>query len=274
MPAHVTVTAVQLWSTRDATPDDNRRHALDMLEKAAQDKSDLVVLPEAVVMLCYPDDHPDFTYFDVAETIPGPTSDAACRIAGDFGVNVVIGLIERRESGGQNLALVIDRKGSVVGRYEKIHEPEICRREQKALVGNEIPLFDLDFGRIGIFICWDLNYPELPSILARKGADMLVFPHLISLANCPHFATRLRARAIDAALPLVAAGMRDPHNHNATQDGMGATCILDAEGSIIAQTLEASPGIVSATIDLSAYGPNRRLVERSRMDVRPELYRV
>ncbi|HUF10542.1 MAG TPA: carbon-nitrogen hydrolase family protein [Rhodothermales bacterium] len=274
MPTPVHIAAVQLWSIRTASPDDNRRHALDMLEKAARDKPDLVVLPEAVAMLCYPDDHPDFTYFDVAEAIPGPTSDAACRIARDFGVNVVIGLIERRESGGQNLALAIDREGSIVGRYEKIHEPEICRLEQNALVGNDVPVFDLDFGRIGIFICWDLNYPELPSLLARKGADLLVFPHLISLADCPHFTTRLRARAVDAALPLVASGMRDPHNHNGTQDGMGATVILDAEGSIIAQTLEAGPDIVSAAINLDADGPNRRLVKRAAKDVRTDIYGV
>ena len=272
MSARLTVTAIQLWSTRTAKPDDNRRHALDMLERAARDKPDLVVLPEAVAMLCYPDDHPDFTYLDVAEPIPGSTSDAACKIAREFGVNVVIGLIERRESGGQNLALVIDRDGKVVGRYEKLHEPETCRREQKALVGNDVPVFDLDFGRIGIFICWDLKYPELQSILARKGADLLVFPHLISLAGCPHFATRLRARAIDTALPLIAAGMRDPHNHNGTQDGMGATVILDAEGSIVAQTLEAGPDIVSATVDLDADGPNRSLVRRAAKDARTDLY--
>ena len=274
MPTHVTVTAIQLWSTRTATPDDNRRHALDMLERAARAKPDLVVLPEAVAMLCYPDDHPDFTYLDVAEPIPGRTSDAACKIAKEHGVNVVIGLIERREAGGQNLALVIDRTGTVVGRYEKLHEPEICRREQKALIGNDVPVFDLDFRRIGIFICWDLNYPELPSILARKGADLLVFPHLISLAGCPHFATRLRVRAIDTGLPLVAAGMRDPHNHNGTQDGMGATVILDAEGSIVAQTLDAGPAVVSATIDLDADGPNRRLVRRAAADARPDIFRL
>ncbi|MGA7304699.1 MAG: carbon-nitrogen hydrolase family protein, partial [Rhodothermales bacterium] len=150
MSRHVTVTAVQLWSTRSSTPDQNRAHALDMLEKAASGKPDLVVMPEAVAMLCYPDDRPDFTYFDVAEPIPGQTSDAACRIAREFNVNVVIGLIELRQNGGQNLCLVIDRSGTIVGRYEKVHEPEICRLEQMALVGNEIPVFDLDFGRIGI----------------------------------------------------------------------------------------------------------------------------
>lgn len=272
MPRLVTVTAVQLGSTRSSTPNENRAHALDMLEKAASGKPDLVVMPEAVAMLCYPDDHPDFTYFDVAEPVPGPTSEAASRIAARYGVNVVIGLIEKRRKGGQNLALVIDRTGATVGRYEKVHEPEICRLDQHALVGDEIPVFDLDFGRIGIFICWDLNYPEMATILSLNGAQLIVFPHLISLGDGTAFPVQLRARAVDNGLPIVAAGMRDEHNHNGTQDGMGPTCILDSEGSIIAQSLEAGPDVVSATVDIDADLPNRRRVLRSRLDLRPALF--
>lgn len=228
-----------------------------MLELAAGQEPDLVVLPEAVAMLCYPDDHPDFTYFDVAESIPGRTSDKAREIAARFGVNVVIGLIERREDGGQNLALVIDRTGTVVGRYEKVHEPEVCRVEQYALVGNEVPVFDLDIGRIGIFICWDLNYPEMTSILASKGAELLLFPHLISLSGDTHYAERIRARAVDAGVPIVAAGMRDEHNHNGTQEGMGATCILDGKGRVVSQSLKAGPDIVTCNLEVPLKAANR-----------------
>jgi len=243
-----------------------------MLEKAASGKPDLVVMPEAVAMLCYPDDRPDFTYLDVAEPIPGQTSDAACRIAREFNVNVVIGLIELRQNGGQNLCLVIDRSGTIVGRYEKVHEPEICRLEQMALVGNEIPVFDLDFGRIGIFICWDLNYPELPSILAAKGTDLLIFPHMISLSSDSNFGLRLRARAADNGLPLVAAGMRDEHNHNGTEPDLGPTCILDANGGVVSASLHPGPDVISAAIELDSDSPSRSRAKRFRKDVRPDVY--
>jgi len=243
-----------------------------MLEKAASGRPDLVVLPEAVAMLCYPDDHPDFTYFDVAESIPGPTSERACQIAARFGVNVVIGLIERRENGGQNLALVIDRTGAVVGRYEKIHEPEICRSEQRALVGNKIPVFNLDFGRIGIMICWDLNYPEMAALLAWKGAQLLVFPHLISLGSSSSFPTQLRARALDSGVPLVAAGMRDAHNHNQCRDGLSPTCIVSDDGSVLGKSESAGPDVVTAEIDLESTSANRRRVLRARSDIRPDLF--
>ena len=268
----IEVVAVQLWSSIDHSPEDNRAHALRMLEAAAATRPDLVVLPEAVAMLCFPDGKPDFSYTDVAESIPGPTSDEACRIAAKYKTNVVIGLIEKRPTGGQNLALVIDRNGKVVGRYEKIHEPEICRREQDALTGDQSPVFDLDFGRIGIFICWDVNYPELTAILAAKHADLLIFPHLIALPQDGNFAITIRSRAIDTGLPIVAAGMRDAHNHNGIQDGLGATCVIDGNGTLLANATDPKSLLLRCTVPLSELQTSRQRVRRFRKDVRPDVY--
>ena len=273
------VTAVQLWSSTEHTPDQNRTHAIEMAERAVRPdaagrKPDCVVLPEAVAMLCYPDGRPAFTYHDVADPSPGPTSDAFCRIAGESGVNIVVGLIEDRGSDQhcQNTTLVIDRAGRIVGRYDKIHEPSICRTEQAAAVGSEIPVFDLDFGRIGIMVCWDLISPEIASILMLKGAELLLVPHLIGLPTVASWPVILKARAIDSGLPVVAAGMRDAHNHNGIQDGLGPTCIIGPSGEIIAQTDLAGADIVGATLDLSGAAPNRRKVVEIRGDRRPDVY--
>jgi predicted amidohydrolase len=245
------ITAVQLWSSKEHSPEDNRAHALSMLaDAAATAASDLIVLPEAVAMLCYPDGRPDFTYYDVAEDVPGPTTEAACRIAADAETNVVIGLIDRREHGCQNVAVVIDRSGSIVGVYEKMHEPEICRSEQAALEGSAPGLFDLDFGRIGVFICWDLFYPEVVADLASGGAQVLVFPHQLSFANEKSQAILLQKYARESGLPLVAAGMRDEHNHNAGQDGLWPTVALNASGEVLVQTDQSGADIISVKLDL------------------------
>jgi len=252
----VRVAAVQLWSSPERTPDENRAHALAMLEAAARERPDLVVLPEAVAMLCYPDGRPDFTYRDVAEPVPGLTTEAATDIARRYGVNVALGLIADNgpDVPCQNTVVVLDRAGRIVGRYDKLHEPEVCRTQQAAGVGHTLPVFDLDFGRVGVFVCWDLLAPEIPALLALRGAELLLFPHLIGLPAARNFAVSLRARAVDNALPVVAAGMRDNGNHSGSQDGLYPTCILDAHGEVIAQTAVAGPDVVTADVPL---GPVR-----------------
>jgi predicted amidohydrolase len=250
---YIDVVAVQLWSDMDRTPARNREHALEMLEKAASTRPDLVVLPEAISMLCYPDGRPGFTYRDVMEAVPGPTTDAAAAIARQYGVNILIGLVSDEGDGRrcQNVVVGIDREGDIVGRYDKAHEPEISRRSQGARVGDEVPVITFDFGRVGVFVCWDLLSPELASILALKGARLLCFPHLIALPSTRNFSVSLRARAVDNALPVVAAGMRDAHNHNGSQGGLFPTCILDADGLVIAQSAAAGPDIVRAQVSLA-----------------------
>ena len=269
MTQEIDVAAVQLWSSTRHSPEDNRSHALAMLEEAARMRPDLVVLPEAVSMLCCPDGRPDFSYRDVSESVAGPTAERASKIAATYGVNVVIGVIEDRgpDRPCQNAVLVLDRGGRLAGRYDKTHEPEVCRLEQDAGRGDELPVFDLDFGRIGVFVCWDLIAPEVASILTLKGAQLLCFPHLIALPVERNFAVSLRARAVDNAVPIVAAGMRDEHNHNGSQEGLFPTCILDAAGNVLAQSEKAEADVVTARVPLGSAWTARRPLE-----LRPDLY--
>jgi predicted amidohydrolase len=252
----IEVAAVQLWSDLERSPAANRHHALEMLSLAASTSPDLVVMPEAVSMLCYPDGRPDFTYRDVSEPIPGPTSEEAALIARRWQTNVLLGLIEDRgeDLPCQNTVIAIDRQGRLIGRYDKTHEPEVCRKEQAAGRGDRLEPIEFDFGKVGVFVCWDLLAPEVPAILALKGARLLCFPHMISLPSARNFAVTLRARAIDNALPVVAAGMRDVHNHRGSQEGIFPTCVIDANGEIIGQTEAAGPDIVQVRVPL---GPVR-----------------
>lgn len=278
----LTVAAVQLWSSRSRTPADNRRHALDMLARAAAGGPDLVVLPEAVSMLCYPDGRPGFTYRDVAEPVPGPTTEAAAALARRHGVNVVLGLVADHgpDRPCQNVVVVINRRGELVGRYAKTHEPELCRAAQAAGVGETLPVFRLGDVCIGVFVCWDLLAPEVAALLTLQGAELLCFPHLMAFPAPRNLALALRARAADNAVPIVAAGMRDAHNHNGSQDGLYPTCLLDADGAVVAQSTAAGADVVMATIGLDPprvdhMGRAGRGLDwraQRRREVRPALY--
>jgi predicted amidohydrolase len=266
--------AVQLWSDLKRTPEDNREHALEMAEIAAKSRPDLLVLPEAIAMLCYPDGHADFSYRDVSEAVPGPSTARLTELARTYHTNIVVGLIADHgpDRPCQNVAVVIDRHGEIVGQYEKVHEPEVCRLKQDAGVGSEIPVFDLDIGRIGIMVCWDLISPEVASILAYKGAKLICFPHMIALPSPANFGIQLRARAIDTGLPIIAAGMRDAHNHSGSQDGIFPTCIISSDGQVLAQSALDAADIVRAEVDLDSTSSNRDLVKRSRADLRFDVY--
>lgn len=270
----VKVSAVQLWSDSSRTPDQNRQHAFEMAERAAQSGPDLVVLPEAVAMLCYPDGRADFSYRDVCEEVPGPSTERFGALARRYETNIVVGLIADRGSDQlcQNVVVVIDRSGTIVGQYEKLHEPKICRTNQDAGVGNSVPVFDLDFGRVGIIVCWDLISPELASLLSLKGADLICLPHMIGLPSSANFAIQIRARAIDTGLPIVVAGMRDNVTHSGSQDGVFPTCFVDADGQIVAQSEHSGADIVESEIQINGDTPNRRHVSRRSGDLRLELY--
>ncbi len=271
----IRVAAVQLWSDFDRSPEDNRVHALEMAEKAAaRGGLDLIVLPEAISMLCYPDGRPDFSYHDVCEPVPGPTTEALAAIARRYRVNIVCGLIASPTVGDtcQNMTVVIDRSGELVGAYNKLHEPEICRVEQGAGVGEDAPVFDLDFGRIGIMVCWDLISPELASILAAKGAELIVFPHLIGLSPSSRLGIQLRARAVDNGVPIVVAGMRDDGSHSGNENDISPTCTISPDGVVIASSAADTADILIGQIDFQASSANRKHIAKRARDLRYEVY--
>ena len=264
------VAAVQLRSDPRNSPDQNIAHALEMAERAARGQVDLIVLPEAISMLCYPDGRTDFTYHNVSEPASGPTTRALANIASSYDVNIVVGLIEERGESiaCQNVGLVINRGGKIVGRYEKLHEPLVCRDEQAAGTGADVPVFDLDVATIGVAICWDINFPELFSLLAYKGASIICFPHLIGLPTAANYAVQLRARAIDTATFVIAAGMRDEGSHSSTQDGLAPTCIIDPDGNVVAQASTDREEIVLAELRLEEASPNQVHRDRVKTDFR------
>ena len=115
------------------------------------------------------------TYADVAETIPGPSTKFLGGLAAKHHFYIVAGLYERAGKAIYNTAVLLDRDGKLTGRYHKVCIP---REEVDGgiMPGTEYPVFDADFGRVGLMICWDLEFPEVARELAARGAEVILMP--------------------------------------------------------------------------------------------------
>ena len=188
--------------------------------------SDLMVLPEAISI-----SGNGLSYVDGAESIPGPSTEALGQLARALNSYVVAGLMEREGASAYNTAVLIDRQGVLVGKYRKVYLP---REEVEGGLtpGQSYPVFDTDFGRIGLVICWDIQYADPARALALGGAELIALP--IAGGNL----TLGHARAIENHVFLVSSGYDYP------------TEIVDPDGKTVASAPE-KPGVAAAGIDLN-----------------------
>lgn len=129
-----------------------------------------------------------------------------------------------------NSSYILDRNGEEIGRYRKVH---LTYSEQgKGLTnGADFPVFDLDFGRVGIMICWDNYFPESARILGNRGAELILYP-LYGDTLLPQWELKLRARAVDSSL-FIASCEIDPNLY------IAYTGIVGPEGDVLARLTEA-----------------------------------
>jgi len=153
---------------------ENRDAMLALFDRALKQKPDLVCFPETFTGSGVQDSA------HVAEPVPGPTTDAFARRAKEHRCYVICPIRTVREGKQWNSAVVLDRSGQILGIYDKAHpvttSPDYTVFEDGIFPGGEPPVFDLDFGRIGIQICFDAGFPETWAVLARKGAKAVFWP--------------------------------------------------------------------------------------------------
>jgi len=159
-----------------STVQKNREAMLALFDRALKQKPDLVCFPETFTG----SEVQDETRVQVAEPVPGPTTDAFARRAKAQRCYVICPIRTEREGKQLNSAVVLDRSGQILGMYDKAHpvttSPDYTVFENGIFPGGEPPVFDLDFGRIGIQICFDAGFPETWAALARKGAKAVFWP--------------------------------------------------------------------------------------------------
>lgn len=149
---------------------------------AAQQGAELVVLQELHNGLYFCQTE-NTELFNQAEPIPGPSTKSFGRLAKELGVVIVLSLFERRAPGlYHNTAVVLEKDGTIAGKYRKMHIPDDPAYYEKFYftpgdLGFE-PI-DTSVGRLGVLVCWDQWYPEAARLMAMRGAEMLIYPTAI-----------------------------------------------------------------------------------------------
>ncbi|HHJ14810.1 MAG TPA: carbon-nitrogen hydrolase [Gammaproteobacteria bacterium] len=207
--------AVQMQAR--AASEDNLTQIERQLRQAAANGARLVLLQELhnTRYFCQRE-NPD--HFDLAESVPGPSSERLGRLAEELGVVIVASLFERRASGlYHNTAAVLDADGRLAGIYRKMHIPDDPGYHEKFHFApgdtGFVPV-DTAVGRIGVLICWDQWYPEAARLMALAGAELLLYPTAIGwdtrddaaeqARQLEAWKTVQRGHAIANGLPLVA----------------------------------------------------------------------
>ena len=251
-----------------------REQAFGYVEQAGKAGADLVCLPEYGAGDCVPGRF-------VPTPVPGPITDDFAALAARYHCYVVAPVVEEAPGGKPyNTAVLLGRRGELVGRYRKTH---LClpghQEGERYRAGDELPVFALDFGTIAITTCMDLHYPELYGALALRGAELICWPSGAMDYTGDLIESLVNARAVDNQVYFVSS------HYVQTPYLVGRPCgrsrIVDPMGRTRADTGHFA-GLASATIDLdqtypmwyqgamlAAYPTMRETLFKTR---RPELY--
>ena len=166
------------------TPDIQKNIAglKDKIRKAANEDAQLIVLQELHNSLYFCQVE-DTNIFDLAETIPGPSTDDFGSLAKELGVVIVLSLFERRAPGlYHNTAVVIEKDGTIAGKYRKMHIPDDPAYYEKFyFTPGDLGFkpIETSLGKLGVLVCWDQWYHEAARLMAMAGADILIYPTAI-----------------------------------------------------------------------------------------------
>jgi N-carbamoylputrescine amidase len=260
-------------------PDANLDKAADRVREAAREGAEVICLPE-LFRAQYFCQREDIRLFDVAEPIPGPSTERLSAVAREEKVVVVASLFERRAAGlYHNTAAVIDDDGSLAGLYRKMHIPDDPLYYEKFyFTPGDLGFraFGTAAGKIGTLVCWDQWYPEAARITALQGANVLFYPTAIGwhpsekeefgTAQYEAWQTIQRAHAIANGV-YVAAVNRVGHEHGdvrgnrAEGPGLefwGGSFLADPFGRVIAKAAHDKEEILIGKIDLKLIEDTRR----------------
>jgi N-carbamoylputrescine amidase len=254
-----------------------------LVREAAAAGSELVVLQElhATLYFCQTE---DVTVFELAEPIPGPTSERLSALAAELGIVLVGSIFERRMNGVyHNTAVVFERDGSIAGIYRKMHIPDDPGFYEKFYFTpgdatcndgrNGFTPIDTSVGRLGVLVCWDQWYPEAARLMALAGADILIYPTAIGWdmtddagereRQLEAWITVQRGHAVANNLPVIAPNRVGTEPDPAEQtDGIffwGNSFICGPQGEFLARADDHTETVVAVTLDRARTESIRRI---------------
>jgi N-carbamoylputrescine amidase len=261
----LTVGLVQQCCSRDHAS--NLEATIDGIRRLAARNVRLVLLQElhSSLYFCQTEDP---AYFDLAESIPGPTTDSLSALAAELQMVIVSSIFERRAPGlYHNTAVVLERDGGIAGRYRKMHIPDDPGYHEKFYFTPG----DLGFapvrtsvGVLGVLVCWDQWYPEAARLMALAGAELLLYPTAIGWNPSDDAEIRARERdawitvqrghAIANALPVMVCNRTgfeaDPSGVTPGIEFWGSSFVAGPQGEFLVSAPEQDAAIVTATVDL------------------------
>ena len=254
----------------DADPAANLDHLIERVRDAAGRGATLICTQELFrsEYFCQREDH---DFFRLAESIPGPSTEALCALARELGVVIVGSLFEKRAEGlYHNTAVIIDADGRLLGKYRKMHIPDDPLYYEKFyFTPGDLGFraWDTKVGRIGVLVCWDQWYPEAARLTALQGAEIIFYPTAIGwhpsekaeygAAQRDAWETIQRGHAVANGV-FVAAVNRV--GHEGPQDGgiefWGNTFVSDPAGVVLHRAGQAEE-VVVVDIDLARVDTHR-----------------
>ncbi len=257
---------IQQHNTSDI--DDNKRRLAEGIARAAAQGAELVVLQELHNSLYFCDIE-DVSRFDLAESIPGPSTDFYGSLARQHNVVLVTSLFERRAAGlYHNTAVVLERDGSIAGKYRKMHIPDDPAYYEKFyFTPGDLGFqpIDTSVGRLGVLVCWDQWYPEAARLMALQGAELLIYPTAIGYDpnDTPEeqerqreaWTTVMRGHAVANGLPVVAVNRV---GEEAAHTFWGSSFVAGPQGEILYSANTTDEVAVVVDVDLQRSEQVRR----------------
>ena len=267
----VTIASVQIDVVLE-NPEATLEKMAGWTDKAAAKHADVVLFPELILSAGY---SLGDKFNDLAEPVPGPSTETLGRKAREHKMYIVAGIAERDVTGTvYNTAVIVGRDGELAGAYRKTHI--FAPTESFFALGTDLSVFDLDFGRVAVPICYDLEFPEPGRILCLKGAELLLSmaAHWIgtgSVGTPANFITTIyAARGLENRVPVVLSN-RVGFDPGLNSSFIGLSRIVDADGMTVAAMTDDREGMVTATIDLNEQR-RKRLSYNYFRDRKPGLY--
>lgn len=256
---------IQQHNTADRN--DNMRRLADKIKALASEGAELVVLQELHNSLYFCQTE-NVGNFDMAEPIPGPSTNFFGNLAKGLGIVIVTSLFERRAAGlYHNTAVVIERDGTIAGKYRKMHIPDDPAYYEKFyFTPGDMGFHPIDtsVGRLGVLVCWDQWYPEAARLMALQGADMLIYPTAIGYESSDTeseqqrqreaWTTVQRGHAVANGLPVVAVNRvghePDPSNQTGGIEFWGSSFVAGPQGEILFRASDCEEENAVVDIDL------------------------
>ena len=263
MKTTLIVSAIQQPCNEDRQT--NLDYSIAKIHEAAAANADLVVLPELHLgpYFCQNEDYNDF---DLAQTIPGPTTEILSAVAKKLKIVIVSTLFEKRAPGlYHNTAVVFDKDGSIAGKYRKMHIPDDPGFYEKYyFTPGDLGFTPIEtsIGKLGVLICWDQWFPEAARLMTLAGAEILIYPTAIGWdpQDTPEerqrqvdaWITIQRAHAVANGIPVISCnrvGFEQAPESSTGINFWGNSFIAGPQGEIITQANALETKLLTGTFD-------------------------